>query len=99
PEVCAAPLKALASEVWLMLSPGVRKLMPVLLTATSVALGNTSCACSAGLANSASPLLGGPPAADSTVCCHGPRIAFCTWTCTAPARLAVPETLTRSELA
>ena len=40
-----------------------------------------------------------PPAADSTVCCHGPSVAFCTCTCTAPARLAVPDTLTRSDVA
>src|ERR1700722_11052267 len=73
--------------------------MPALFTATSVALGNTSCACSTGLASSDSPLLVVPPAADSTVCCHAPSVAFCTCNCTAPARLAVPETLTRSEVA
>src|SRR5260370_1290558 len=73
--------------------------MPALLTTTSVALGYTSCDCNAGLASSASALLVVPPVADSTVCCHGPSIGFCTCTCTGPARLAVPEALTRSEVA
>ncbi len=99
PAVCAAPLSALPSAVWLMLSPAVTKLIPALFTTTSLALGNTSCACSAGLASSDSPLLVVPPAADRTVCCHAPSIGFCTCTCTAPARLAVPDTLIRSEVA
>jgi hypothetical protein len=99
PAVCAAPLSALPTAVWLLFRPGTAKLSPALLMTTSVASGNTSCACSAGLATSDRPLLVVPPAADSTVCCHGANVRFCTCSCTAPARLAMPETLIRSEVA